>query len=84
MHNTICVPLRARAVTNAARTMLMNLDTCQWHEPYLPLFDIPASCLPRIVSNAEVRGHAHVVETVINVVSGGQPDLTRVNHHHRS
>uniref|UniRef100_A0A7S3VPC6 glycerol kinase n=1 Tax=Dunaliella tertiolecta TaxID=3047 RepID=A0A7S3VPC6_DUNTE len=44
-------------VTNAARTMLMDLDTCQWHEPFLPLFDIPASCLPRIVSNAEVYGY---------------------------
>ena len=34
--------LRTHTVTNAARTMLMNLETCQWHEPYLPLFDIPA------------------------------------------
>jgi glycerol kinase len=37
--------------------MLMNLATCQWHEPYLPLFNMTAAALPKIVSNAEVYGY---------------------------
>lgn len=44
-------------VTNASRTMLMDLATCQWHEPFLELFHMPKSALPKIVSNAEVYGH---------------------------
>jgi glycerol kinase len=44
-------------VSNASRTMLMNLATCQWHEPYLPLFNMTAAALPKIVSNAEVYGY---------------------------
>eukprot|EP00195_Chlamydomonas_chlamydogama_P007939 CAMPEP_0202896430 /NCGR_PEP_ID=MMETSP1392-20130828/5443_1 /ASSEMBLY_ACC=CAM_ASM_000868 /TAXON_ID=225041 /ORGANISM="Chlamydomonas chlamydogama, Strain SAG 11-48b" /LENGTH=510 /DNA_ID=CAMNT_0049581793 /DNA_START=69 /DNA_END=1601 /DNA_ORIENTATION=- len=43
-------------VTNASRTMLMDLRTCQWHEAYFPLFSMRASALPRIVSNSEVYG----------------------------
>ncbi len=34
--------------------MLMDLATCDWHAPYLPLFNMPEVCLPRIVSNSEV------------------------------
>jgi len=44
-------------VTNASRTMLMDLSSCTWHQPYLPLFHMRPSCLPKIVSNAEVYGH---------------------------
>jgi glycerol kinase len=36
-------------VTNASRTMLMDLDTMQWDGEILDLFDIPESVLPRIV-----------------------------------
>lgn len=45
------------AVTNASRTMLMSLETCDWHKPFLELFRVPLSALPRIVSNSEVYGH---------------------------
>eukprot|EP00983_Pelagomonas_calceolata_P085727 1156619-Pelagomonas_calceolata.AAC.9 len=45
----------ALAVSNAARTQLMDMNTCQWHEPFLHLFNMPTSALPRIVSNSEVR-----------------------------
>lgn len=41
-------------VTNASRTMLMDLATCDWHAPFLPLFNMPEACLPRIVSNSEI------------------------------
>lgn len=42
--------------SNAARTMLMDLKTLEWHEPTLEVLNIPPSILPRIVSNAEVIG----------------------------
>ncbi|KAJ7522188.1 hypothetical protein O6H91_11G009000 [Diphasiastrum complanatum] len=41
---------------NAARTLLMDLSTLQWHEPTLKRLGIPSTILPRIVSNAEYIG----------------------------
>ncbi len=35
-------------VTNASRTMLMNIETCQWDDTLLDLFGIPAEMLPQI------------------------------------
>jgi glycerol kinase len=43
-------------VTNASRTQLMNITTCEWDEGMLAEFRIPRACLPRIVSSAEVYG----------------------------
>lgn len=43
-------------VTNASRTMLMNLHTRNWDNELLELFEIPKEILPRIVSNAELAG----------------------------
>jgi glycerol kinase len=34
--------------SNASRTMLMNLKTCEWDEKLLEIFQIPAQILPRI------------------------------------
>uniref|UniRef100_A0A0C9S8U5 glycerol kinase n=1 Tax=Wollemia nobilis TaxID=56998 RepID=A0A0C9S8U5_9CONI len=42
--------------SNAARTMLMDLKSLDWHEPTLEILNIPSSILPRIISNAEVIG----------------------------
>jgi len=38
----------ATDVTNASRTMLMSLDTCQWDPRLLDFFQIDESCLPKI------------------------------------
>lgn len=43
-------------VTNACRTMLMNIHSGEWDPDLLALFDIPASLLPRIMSNAVPLG----------------------------
>ncbi len=43
-------------VSNASRTLLMNLQTCQWDDDLLALFDIPRSLLPEIVSSGGVIG----------------------------
>ena len=40
-------------VSNASRTMLMNLETQQWDTELLELFDIPRSVLPTIIRSDE-------------------------------
>ena len=47
-------------VTNASRTMLMNLETLQWDDELLSYLDIPRQILPRIRSSSEVYGYATV------------------------
>jgi glycerol kinase len=41
-------------VTNASRTMLMNLETGDWDSDLLRIFDIPRALLPRIVPSSGV------------------------------
>ncbi|MEE7626613.1 glycerol kinase GlpK [Methylobacter sp. Wu8] len=43
-------------VSNAARTLLFNIDTMQWDDELLALFGIPASLLPTAKSSSEVYG----------------------------
>lgn len=43
-------------VTNASRTLLMNIHTLQWDEELLRLFTIPASMMPRILPCDSVFG----------------------------
>jgi glycerol kinase len=62
--------------SNASRTMLMNLKTCEWDEKLLDLFQIPAQILPQIlpslgafgVTNATLLG----VEIPITAILGDQ------------
>ena len=44
-------------VTNASRTMLMNLRTLEWDEKILKLLDIPKILLPTICSSSEIYGY---------------------------
>jgi glycerol kinase len=43
-------------VTNASRTMLMDLTTLEWSDDLLALFDIPRAMLPKILPSAELYG----------------------------
>ncbi len=45
-------------VTNASRTLLMNLHTLDWDEEILALLGIPRAMLPQIRSSSEVYGQA--------------------------
>jgi glycerol kinase len=45
-------------VTNASRTMLMDLDTLQWDDEILAIMGIPKSMLPEIKSSSQVYGEA--------------------------
>lgn len=44
-------------ISNASRTMLMNLRTGEWDHELLEIFGIPESMLPRVVSSSEVVGY---------------------------
>jgi glycerol kinase len=45
-------------VTNASRTMLMNLETLDWDDEIIGLMGIPRSMLPAIKASSEVYGTA--------------------------
>jgi len=48
-------------VSNASRTMLLNIHTCEWDQELLHLFNIPASVLPEVKASSEVYGYTNVV-----------------------
>jgi glycerol kinase len=45
-------------VTNASRTMMMNLETLDWDDEILGILDVPRSMLPEIKASSEVYGEA--------------------------
>ena len=47
-------------VTNASRTMLMNLETLDWDDELLSFFNIPRSMLPRIMPSSAPGGYGEV------------------------
>lgn len=44
-------------VTNASRTLLFNINTMDWDDDILELFDIPKSLLPEVKQSSEVYGN---------------------------
>lgn len=46
-------------VTNASRTMLMNLKTLDWDDEILKIMGIPKNILPKIKSSSEVYGYVN-------------------------
>ncbi len=61
-------------VTNASRTMLMNLDTVQWDDELLNLWNIPDKMLPQIRPSSEIYGYTDLLgcNTPIAAVCGDQ------------
>jgi len=49
-------------VSNASRTLLLNLIDGQWDTEMLALFDIPAACLPRVVPSSADMGLMACIE----------------------
>ena len=47
--------VHATDVTNASRTMLMNLQTLQWDDELLRIFNIPRAVLPSIQSSSDAQ-----------------------------
>jgi len=67
-------------VTNASRTMLMDVRTLQWREDICADFGIPTSMLPEIRSSSEVYGHGRkeglLIDTPIAGILGDQQAAT--------
>jgi len=61
----------ATDVTNASRTMFMDLETLQWDDDILAIFDVPKSMLPSIRSSSEVYGTAHTSSLLREVPVAG-------------
>jgi glycerol kinase len=57
--------VHATDVTNASRTLMMDLRTLDWHRPSLELMGIPRLLLPQIRSSSEIYG-----ETVTTAATG--------------
>ena len=53
-----CGEVHVTDVSNASRTMLFNINTLQWDNELLELFDIPESMMPEVKSSSEVYGNA--------------------------
>ncbi|TDU84048.1 glycerol kinase [Kribbella voronezhensis] len=60
-------------VTNASRTMLMNLETLDWDDELISFFNIPRQMLPEIRPSSDPNTYG---ETLTNGPLGGQVPLT--------
>lgn len=54
-------------VTNASRTMLMNIDTLDWNPDIAEEMGIPLAMLPEIRSSSELYGHGRKESLLIDV-----------------
>jgi glycerol kinase len=59
----------ATDVTNASRTLLMNLHTLDWDDELLEMIGVPRSMLPEIRPSAEIYGEAGVALAGVPVAS---------------
>jgi len=63
--------VHATDVSNASRTMLMNLETLQWDGELERIFNIPGNMLPQIRSSSEVYGTTQNILTSTNIPIAG-------------
>ncbi len=49
--------VHATDYSNASRTMLFNINTLDWDEELLKLFDIPRCMLPKVMPSSGIFGH---------------------------
>jgi len=63
--------VHATDVSNASRTMLMNLQTLQWDGELEKIFNIPGNLLPQIRSSSEVYGTTQNILTATNIPIAG-------------
>ncbi len=58
-------------VTNASRTLFMDLETLSWDESILADFGVPVSMMPAIKSSSEVYGTVHTSQLLREVPVAG-------------
>ena len=63
--------VHATDVSNASRTMLMNLQTLQWDGELEKIFNVPGNMLPQIRSSSEVFGTTQNILTATNIPIAG-------------
>ncbi|MFS0733477.1 glycerol kinase GlpK [Microbacterium sp. 1P10UB] len=72
--------VHATDVTNASRTLFMDLETLQWRDDILADFGVPKSMMPEIRSSSEVYGNVEssslLRETPIAGILGDQQAAT--------
>ncbi len=62
-------------VTNASRTMMMDLETLDWDEELMSFFGVPRSMLPEIKSSSEPQGYG---KTLASGPFGGEVSITGI------
>ncbi|HIE25027.1 MAG TPA: glycerol kinase, partial [Anaerolineales bacterium] len=60
-------------VTNASRTLLMNLETLDWDDELLELMNIPRAMMPEIRSSSEIYGYVKMGNIALGGVFEGIP-----------
>lgn len=72
--------VHATDVTNASRTLFMDLETLAWRDDILEVFGVPRSMMPEIRSSSEVYGNAEssslLRETPVAGILGDQQAAT--------
>ena len=58
-------------VTNASRTLLMDLRTLDWSDELLQIWDIPRAMLPGIHSSSEVLGEVRLPDAAVGIPMAG-------------
>jgi glycerol kinase len=63
--------LHVTDVTNAGRTLLANIHTCEWDDELLACFDVPRAILPEIRSSSEVYATVDSGSPLAGIPIGG-------------
>jgi glycerol kinase len=58
-------------VSNASRTMVFNIHTCEWDRDLLELFRIPVSMMPSVRSSSETYGEVRGVQGLEGIPIAG-------------
>ena len=66
--------VHATDLTNASRTMLLDLDSLDWNDELLELFGVDRALLPRLVRSSEVVGEAELLGVTLPIagIAGDQ------------
>ena len=66
--------IHATDLTNASRTMLLDLDSLDWDDELLDLFGVDRALLPRLVSSSEIVGEAELLGVTLPIagIAGDQ------------
>lgn len=58
-------------VSNASRTMLFNIETLEWGEQLLKIFDVPRQILPDVYSSSEIYGEVKTPDALQGIKIAG-------------